>query len=237
MRAAARAEYRRLENQLYRVEIHRGGDRTQAQFKWSRDNGTVASAIVPDASGAVVRGSVIGVAEIGKDGMLTFASEPPPKWLELTDDRFDLQNQRGQLAQVRSVNPATRTITFEPGTLPALSATYHPVVRRWDQNDDTATDQGVPMTGGWQALESGVQVRFDDGLYRIGDFWLVPARTATGFESGQCRVAARQHRGGAAAASAGHPAPLRPLGAAMVAGRDVHAGHRRRLPPHLPAVN
>ena len=40
------------------------------------------------------------------------------------------------------------------------------------------------MTGDWQPLEDGVEVRFDDGGYRAGDFWLVPARTANGLQTG-----------------------------------------------------
>jgi hypothetical protein len=178
------AGYRRLENQLYRVEIHKGGDRTQAGFKWSRDNGTVVSAIEPDESGVVISGSVIRVAEIGKDGMLTFASDPLPEWLELTDDRYELVNQRGALARVQAVDPATRTITFAPGALPALDKDQHPIVRRWDQRGATAATDGVGMAGDWQPLEDGVQVRFEDGIYREGDFWLIPARTAIGLETG-----------------------------------------------------
>ena len=40
---AATAGYQRLENQLYRVEIHDGG--TAPTFKWSRENGSVAYAV------------------------------------------------------------------------------------------------------------------------------------------------------------------------------------------------
>src|SRR5215469_2035619 len=39
------AGYQRLENQLYRVEIHQGGPAATATFKWSRDNGSVITAI------------------------------------------------------------------------------------------------------------------------------------------------------------------------------------------------
>ncbi|MEJ2207492.1 MAG: DUF6519 domain-containing protein [Anaerolineae bacterium] len=178
------AGYRRLENQLYRVEVHRGGPRAQARFKWSRDNGTVVSAIEQDSNGDLISGSQILVSEIGKDGLLTFASDPLPEWLELSDDRFELQNQHGQLARVQAVDPATRTITFAPGPLPALDADFHPIVRRWDQAGAEATDDGVAMTGNWQALEDGVQIRFAAGFYREGDYWLIPARTAIGFETG-----------------------------------------------------
>ncbi|HEX8919833.1 MAG TPA: DUF6519 domain-containing protein, partial [Pyrinomonadaceae bacterium] len=33
------SKYRGVENHLYRVEIHRGGNASEATFKWSRDNG------------------------------------------------------------------------------------------------------------------------------------------------------------------------------------------------------
>src|SRR5205085_11812880 len=38
--------YQRLENQLYRVEVHRGSDAQEGpSFKWSRDNGSVVALI------------------------------------------------------------------------------------------------------------------------------------------------------------------------------------------------
>jgi hypothetical protein len=30
------------------------------------------------------------------------------------------------------------------------------------------------------ALEDGIEVQFSQGSYRTGDYWLIPARTATG---------------------------------------------------------
>ncbi|MCB1033105.1 MAG: hypothetical protein KDD47_04645, partial [Acidobacteria bacterium] len=39
----AQAGYTRLENQLYRVEVHDGGTLGSATFKWSRDNGSVVT--------------------------------------------------------------------------------------------------------------------------------------------------------------------------------------------------
>ncbi len=32
----------------------------------------------------------------------------------------------------------------------------------------------------WIDLEGGIQVRFSTGSYRAGDYWLIPARAATG---------------------------------------------------------
>src|SRR5690606_2293154 len=40
------AGYTRLENQLYRVEVHDGGALGSATLKWSRENGTVVSRII-----------------------------------------------------------------------------------------------------------------------------------------------------------------------------------------------
>ena len=53
-------------------------------------------------------------------------------------------------------------------------------LRRWDQSGLIATAGGVSMTGDWLDLESGIQVKFAEGSYRSGDYWLIPARTATG---------------------------------------------------------
>ncbi|HKE01983.1 MAG TPA: DUF6519 domain-containing protein, partial [Planctomycetota bacterium] len=56
----------------------------------------------------------------------------------------------------------------------------HPKLRRWDQSGAGASATGVAITGAWQALEDGVEVQLADANYRTGDYWVVPARTATG---------------------------------------------------------
>ena len=176
------AGYRRLENQLYRVEIHQGGPRGQATFKWSRDNGSVVTTIES------IKGSVITVHDVGPDDALGFAHG---QWVEITDDVLELNGQFGQLAQIDKVDTATREITLlnvAPQPLAAtptgVNAARHPKLRRWDQADQTgaqATAQGVPTTGQWLPLEDGVSVQFSQsGQYRTGDYWLIPARTATG---------------------------------------------------------
>jgi hypothetical protein len=81
------------------------------------------------------------------------------------------------------------------GSLPAPDpASLHPKVRRWDQsaNDVTTLVNGaVPIResassttavpADWIDLEDGVQIRFaPNGSYRTGDYWLIPARVATG---------------------------------------------------------
>ena len=68
--------------------------------------------------------------------------------------------------------------------------------RSWDQRKNSAialVDGAVPITEsaeptGWIALEDGIQVQFlpagadptKQHVYREGDYWLIPARVATG---------------------------------------------------------
>jgi hypothetical protein len=169
------AGYRRLENQLYRVEIHQGGGLGTATFTWSRDNGSVVTTIQQ------ISGSVITVADLGPDDVLGFA---PGQWVELSDDALELNGLPGQLAQIETVNTATRAITLLNVTPTPLAPTdsgvdplRHPKLRRWDMPDPT----GAPATSAaWLALEDGIAVQFSQASYRSGDYWLIPARTGTG---------------------------------------------------------
>ena len=159
----AGAGYRRLENQLYRVEVHQGGALGQATFKWSRDNGTVVTAIES------IKGSVITVHDIGPDDALGFAHG---QWVEITDDALELNGLPGQLAQIDTVNAATREITLQGVAPTPLAATpsgvdpaRHPKLRRWDQLDQAAAPVcaiGIKTAAGWLPLEDGISVQFSD---------------------------------------------------------------------------
>lgn len=59
-----------LENQLYRVETHRGGPVGVATFMWSRDNATVAT-VVTEINEARDR---LGVVSVGRDQVLRFSA-------------------------------------------------------------------------------------------------------------------------------------------------------------------
>lgn len=163
------AGYTRLENQLYRVEVQRGGERHEATFKWSRDNAVVRTSITN------VNGAVLTVADVGRDEVLGFAGG---QWVEITDEESVLKGRPRQLAQIDKIDPTTREVTLK--TTPAgLAGRKNLQLVRWDQTADAGAE-GVAMTGDWIDLEGGVQVLFADGSYRAGDFWLIPARTATG---------------------------------------------------------
>jgi len=169
--------YRRLENQLYRVEVHSPGAAGTATFKWSRDNGSVVTAIEK------MSGKEITVHDLGPDDVLGFASG---QWVEISDDRLELNGLPGQLAQIDAVSSSLRRITLKVAPTPlsggadGVDRTLHPKLRRWDQSGNTAAATGVGVTGAWIPLEDGVEVQFGTGSFRTGDFWVIPARTATG---------------------------------------------------------
>jgi hypothetical protein len=165
--------YTRLENQLYRIEIHRPGNRTTARFKWSRDNGSVVTGI----ENIDVEKKEITVRDTGRD---EFSRLAPDQWVEVVDDRAELEGQPRELLQIDDVDHARRIVTViqTPPDIDDIEP-HHPKLRRWDQSGDGATENGVELDE--QELDNdGIEVEFGSGLYRAGDYWLIPARTATG---------------------------------------------------------
>lgn len=163
------AGYQRLENQLYRVEIHNGSDAGPTTFKWSRDNGSVVTSIETTTGHDVI------VDNVGLDDVLGFS---PGQWVEISDDEQELNGVPGDLIQIENVSPGNRTITMKT-TPRAVDRKLHPKLRRWDMPGLTANANGVTVNGDWQPLEDGIEVRFK-GTNKTGDYWLIPARTATG---------------------------------------------------------
>jgi hypothetical protein len=96
--------YTRLENQLYRVEIHRPGNHATARFKWSRDNGSVVTGI----ENIDVEKKEITVRDTGRDEFSRLASD---QWVEVADDRTELEGQPRELLQIDDVNHARRIVT------------------------------------------------------------------------------------------------------------------------------
>jgi hypothetical protein len=178
----AQAGYTSLENQLYRVEVHTPGTAATATFKWSRDNGSVVAAWLSNpASNQLV------VSSLGRDQVLGFAGG---QWVELTDDTHELNGIPGTLVQLSSAQMVgqsptlTLNLATATGSTSFLDFPVNPKVRRWDQvatASVTLTNGAVALQeGSWLSLENGVQVQFTaGGLYHTGDYWQVPARTAT----------------------------------------------------------
>lgn len=169
------AQYRGAENQLYRVEIHRGGPSGTATFKWSRDNGSVATAWLSTSGTDLLVTNVRGF-EVGN-------------WVELSDDSDDLNGTPGVMVKLTGVNPGRLSFDAGTATVPDVTKLSHPKVRRWDQteNDAISLTEGAILIDAnaeqpqWIDLEDGIQVQFaPNGQYRSGDYWLFPARVATG---------------------------------------------------------
>jgi hypothetical protein len=188
------SKYRGAENQLYRVEIHRGsrdekGNSTTPTFKWSRDNGSVVTAWLGGEGSDLHVESVRGFAA--------------GNWVELLDDDTELLGKpAGTLVQLVKVEGDT--LSVDPATVPQPPGTglaignypKNPKVRRWDHiatdaislaNDNAMPIQESSPTGAtpekivWIDLEDGVQVQFSaGGEYRTGDYWLIPARVPSG---------------------------------------------------------
>ena len=170
----ALAGYRGLENQLYRVEVHRVISDTEITIKWSRENGSVVFAWI---SQDTLDPHKLTLSSTGRDEVLGLATD---NWVELTDDQKELHGAPGPL--VRVVDVKDNVLTIDPGAASIHLADFplHPRVRRWDMPrnvGEIAVD--LTSTDHWVELESGLQITFAPGTYRSGDYWYIAARTAT----------------------------------------------------------
>lgn len=166
------AGYRRLENQLYRVEIDKPGPVGTATFKWSRDDGSIVTSWLSK------KGDELTVGSIGRDAVMRFAGG---QWVELSDDTCELNGKPGTLVQLKKAEGQVLTIVpaTATGSVAQTSFPRNPKVRRWDGIGVVSIPGG--STGGYLPIEDGVQIRFQSGAtYKTGDYWLIPARTATG---------------------------------------------------------
>ncbi len=177
------ARYRGAENQLYRVEIHKGGaagGEAGATFKWSRDNGSVIFPI------RQLAGTEVVVEHVGRDERSGLREGD---WVEVVDDDQALRGEAGPLAQVISVDRVEMRVTVSKSpdrTYNEATAHKHPLLRRWDQKSDAIPVREGDQEQSWIDLEDGVQIQFlappagQTVEYRVGDYWLIPARVATG---------------------------------------------------------
>ena len=189
-RTAAGGHFRGPENLLYRIEVHDGGPAGQATFKWSRQNGSV---LLPLSS---LTGAVAHVAPIARQAASQWV---PGTWLEFSDT-FDRMSGRCR-AMVQVVSAETVSGRIQLSASPSGGVDFKPgeaagiALRQWDQLSNpashgggTAGPSGLPIREGdheahWLDIEDGIQIQFQTGadprhVYRTGDYWLVPARTA-----------------------------------------------------------
>jgi hypothetical protein len=168
------AGYQGLENQLYRIEIHQGGTEATATFKWSRENGSVVSSI------STFTGNTLVVESLGPDANLGFQAN---QWVEIFDDADlfgETPNSPGLLYQIQSIDHTVPSITLTSPVI-GINTALNARVRRWEQTGPSITSAGVPLSVSTPfTLESGIEVIFRPGRYQVGDYWTIPARTASG---------------------------------------------------------
>jgi hypothetical protein len=186
---SAESAYSGVENQLYRVEIHREGGAWAADgeivpadvatFKWSRDNGSVFAPWLNQKGDEL---TMIGLHDRSRG----FENG---QWIELNDEEGEMNGAPGVLVKV--VSRDGEAVTIEPAAKPVDRTQFSKtaVARRWDQEETEHTnlhEGAIPLVEDkWFNLEDGVQVYFEPAapgvpnFYRTGDYWLIPARAAS----------------------------------------------------------
>jgi hypothetical protein len=185
---APSSTYRGPQNQLYRVEVHNSGTaKDGATFKWSRENGSVMFAIESFAD------PVLTLRNLGRDAR---SGLTPGDWVEVCDDDSVFEHTVHPLRQVETVDTLHNQVTLKGKGSSAVGSKpeRHPILIRWDHKQGDPRKGGLELKNGaaliregansWLKLENGIQVQFEAGHeaqnYRAGDYWMIPARTATG---------------------------------------------------------
>ncbi|MER5374280.1 DUF6519 domain-containing protein [Streptomyces sp. NPDC002553] len=177
--------YRGPENQLYRVEVHRGGEVGRATFKWSREN---ASVVLPIRA---VAGPTLELDTLGRDDKLGLETGDT---VEIVDDASvcraarDVAGTASRLYRITEVDHVGRRVVLdaEPAAdphQPGLGShpERHPLLRRWDHRPPEAatgteaSGAGAPSVstavpgdgallieeGRWLPIEDGIEVLFE----------------------------------------------------------------------------
>ncbi|MGZ5009357.1 MAG: DUF6519 domain-containing protein [Methylobacter sp.] len=172
------ASYRGTENQLYRVEIHKDGiawdgkketKDNAATFKWSRDNGRVATRVKLDGT------------ELTVDNPIGLSAG---QWVELTNEGQELRGEVGTLVKIKKIDCDILflDVTNMPAPIDNLpnGEDWPTKARLWESDEKVITESSQD----WITLADGVQIQFQPSIpenqYRTGDYWLIPTRVATG---------------------------------------------------------
>jgi hypothetical protein len=184
------AGYRGAQNQLYRVEVHHGGVASSgasgATFKVSRENGSVIFRI------ASIEDGLVTLDTMGRDTRFGLHAGD---WVEIGDAAGHGATP-GPLWQIQKVDASRRQIALN-GAPRHGNLSHRPhLLRRWDHRAGDPKRGGLELregavilkegegSNGWLSLENGLRIQFHKSnpanVYRPGDFWLIPARVATG---------------------------------------------------------
>jgi hypothetical protein len=168
-----------LQNQLYRVQARvdksdgtltgNSGD-PDVSFMWQPDNASVEVQVESFGQTTIV-------SSLGKDASLGLANN---QTVEALDDYLELAGKPGELFTI-TVNEEQKQVTFDRAPHYMLDLSAHPKLRQWDGQ---GAIQPPPTPQTWAPLEKGLQVQFAGDTFRNGDYWLIPARTATSADVG-----------------------------------------------------
>ncbi|MDQ4008291.1 MAG: DUF6519 domain-containing protein [Actinomycetota bacterium] len=168
------AGYRRLENQLYRVQVASVDTDGTARYVWSRENGSVVAGLVKITPAAVsTHDADLHLDRRGRDEELSFGEGD---LVEVTSRDRELHGLPALLATAGAPDGLVLPVTWlgaagsDPGAADVTQLGAAPVVRRWEGGPTTANTSP-------DDLEGGIRVAFGTGEFRIGDYWLLPART------------------------------------------------------------
>lgn len=171
------SSFRGAENQLYRVEIHQGGKAEKgdnsATFKWSRDNGSIAT-------GVKLNGTELTV----NDSRRLCSGQ----WVELINDGQELRGEPGTLVKIKKIDCDLVSLETDTRPTPVMALPKDEVwptkARLWESDQITILESNGNTDKDWHKLENGIQIQFQPSTsanhYRTGDYWLIPARVATG---------------------------------------------------------
>jgi hypothetical protein len=167
--------YTGMENQFYRVEIHQPGQPpavpaalpftsplpTGATFKFSRDDGSVMTAvnnIIDHNNSAGNTASRLYVVSLGRDQTLGFQAG---NWIEIIDDVAELtgvpNGTPGELCLidtvgVDSIGPYIQLTAPVTAVFPSDPTTTHARIIRWDQSGKIYESDGTKLTNLWVDL-------------------------------------------------------------------------------------
>jgi Family of unknown function (DUF6519) len=165
------ARFRGLENRLYRVEIHSTNPKTT--FKWSPDNAAIVYPI------RKIEDTTVHLDSLGLDDRTAIRKND---WVEVVDDDVALRPSRhgtnNALRRVVDVKRQQLIVELDKKPENDAGTHAHAILRRW-ADDAQPFDEKKSIE-----LSDGVEVNFSHadtpkGGFRVGDYWLIPARTAT----------------------------------------------------------
>jgi Family of unknown function (DUF6519) len=107
-----------LGNQLYRIEVHQGTEGSNTPtIKWSRENGSVVTAWLSSDGNRLTVANTRGF-EVGQ-------------WVELLDDKLELDGKPGTLVKVQQVNVDVLVVD---GNIRIEQFKGVKMIRRWDHH-------------------------------------------------------------------------------------------------------